>query len=200
MFGSRKPGDDDYDAKLRPKDAVEMQQRVLAFMECKERWHMLKQRARSKSGSTAPLSTLEPVVSSTGKWSEEARNGRLERGDNQDFQLDFSIPQYWEASLDPMNDVQGHNPVDSGAPGMSTPQTGDIWRNTSMPCEAIGGGLNELFFHSSDYSLAEQLTSLNNSSFESFSSFDCETSPASPREQKRARNREAQRLRRTYCL
>jgi hypothetical protein len=49
LFGSRKVGDDSYDAKLRPKNRDEMNQRIRAFVECKEQWHMLKQRAIMQS-------------------------------------------------------------------------------------------------------------------------------------------------------
>lgn len=204
MFGSRKPGGDDYDAKLRPKDSVEMQQRVLAFMECKERWHMLKQRARVKLGTSTALSALEPVVSSTSEWSEEARSRQLERDDAEGFQLastSLPIPQQSRASTDPMNDVQGHIPVENDVLGMSIPQLGGDRMNFPSPGEAVGDCLNELFFSYPDHGFAEQpMTSFDNSSFNLFSSFDYETSPTSPREQKRARNREAQRQRRTYCL
>src|SRR5437588_276129 len=44
MFGSRKSKDADFDSKLRPKDSAQMDNRVRAFVECKEQWHMLRNR------------------------------------------------------------------------------------------------------------------------------------------------------------
>jgi len=49
LFGSRKVGDDGYDAKLRPRNSDEMNQRIKAFVECKEQWYMLKRRAVMQS-------------------------------------------------------------------------------------------------------------------------------------------------------
>ena len=49
LFGSRKVGDDGYDAKLRPRNSDEMNQRIRAFVECKEQWYMLKRRAVMQS-------------------------------------------------------------------------------------------------------------------------------------------------------
>jgi hypothetical protein len=49
LFGSRKVGDAGYDAKLRPKNSDEMNQRIRAFVECKEQWYMLKRRAVMQS-------------------------------------------------------------------------------------------------------------------------------------------------------
>jgi hypothetical protein len=57
MFGSRKPKDADFDSKLRPKDSVQMDNRVRAFVECKEQWHMLKKRAVLESHISVPSST-----------------------------------------------------------------------------------------------------------------------------------------------
>jgi hypothetical protein len=41
MFGPRAPGHPLYDELLRPRDVVEMDQRISAFMRCKTRWHYL---------------------------------------------------------------------------------------------------------------------------------------------------------------
>jgi hypothetical protein len=49
LFGSRKVGDDGYDATLRPRNSDEMNQRIRAFVECKEQWYMLKRRAVMQS-------------------------------------------------------------------------------------------------------------------------------------------------------
>jgi hypothetical protein len=45
LFGSRKAGNDGYDAQLRPKGANEMDQRIRAFIDCKEQWQILRRRA-----------------------------------------------------------------------------------------------------------------------------------------------------------
>lgn len=63
LFGSRKVGDDGYDAKLRPKDANEMDQRIKAFVDCEEQWYMLKKRATMLcEASPAQPSLLAPYL------------------------------------------------------------------------------------------------------------------------------------------
>jgi hypothetical protein len=44
MFGPRTTTDPLYDTTLRPKNAEEMAQRIVAFTLCKERWHYLARR------------------------------------------------------------------------------------------------------------------------------------------------------------
>jgi hypothetical protein len=53
LFGSRKVGDAGYDAKLRPRNSDEMNQRIRAFVECKEQWYMLKRRAVMQSKASS---------------------------------------------------------------------------------------------------------------------------------------------------
>jgi hypothetical protein len=62
MFGSRKPKDADFDSKLRPKDSVQMDNRVQAFVECKEQWHMLRKRAVLESHNCVPSSTTQADI------------------------------------------------------------------------------------------------------------------------------------------
>jgi hypothetical protein len=69
LFGSRKVGDDGYDAKLRPKDANEMDQRIKAFIDCKEQWYMLKKRATMLcEASPAQASLLGPYLPCAGDY------------------------------------------------------------------------------------------------------------------------------------
>jgi hypothetical protein len=62
MFGSRKPKDANFDSKLRPKDSVQMDNRVRAFVECKEQWHMLRKRAVLESHISIPSSTAQADI------------------------------------------------------------------------------------------------------------------------------------------
>src|SRR3984957_1540006 len=62
MFGSRKPKDTDFDSKLRPKDSVQMDNRVRAFVECKEQWHMLRRRAVLESHISVPSRTTQAGI------------------------------------------------------------------------------------------------------------------------------------------
>src|ERR1700734_1639978 len=62
MFGSRKPKDADFDSKLRPKDSAQMDNRVQAFVECKEQWHLLRKCAVLESYISAPSSTTQANI------------------------------------------------------------------------------------------------------------------------------------------
>jgi hypothetical protein len=62
MFGSRKPKDADFDSKLRPKDSTQMDNRVQAFVECKEQWHLLRKCAVLESYISAPSSTTQANI------------------------------------------------------------------------------------------------------------------------------------------
>jgi hypothetical protein len=62
MFGSRKPKDAGFDSKLRPKDSAQMDNRVRAFVECKEQWHMLRKRAVLESHISVPSSTTQADI------------------------------------------------------------------------------------------------------------------------------------------
>ena len=62
MFGSRKPKDADFDSKLRPKDSAQMDNRVRAFVECKEQWHMLRKRAVLESHISVPAYTAQTDI------------------------------------------------------------------------------------------------------------------------------------------
>src|ERR1700722_2929552 len=62
MFGSRKSKDADFDSKLRPKDSVQMDNRVRAFVECKEQWHMLRKRAVLESHICVPSSITQADI------------------------------------------------------------------------------------------------------------------------------------------
>jgi len=62
MFGSRKPKDADFDSKLRPKDSAQMDNRVRAFMECKEQWHMLRKRAVLESRISVSSYTMQTDI------------------------------------------------------------------------------------------------------------------------------------------
>jgi hypothetical protein len=62
MFGSRKPNDASFDSKLRPKDSVQMDNRVRAFVECKEQWHMLRKRAVLESHISVPSRTTQAGI------------------------------------------------------------------------------------------------------------------------------------------
>jgi hypothetical protein len=63
MFGPRVPGHPLYDELLRPRDVVEMDQRISAFMRCKTRWHYLASHSLATGaqlGLDAHLPQIDP--------------------------------------------------------------------------------------------------------------------------------------------
>jgi hypothetical protein len=179
LFGSRKPSDISYDPKLRPKDSTEMDQRVQSFIECKEQWHMLKQRARINSGLSGQSNNDDAYMSSL---SNDDGLPVLTRCNPLSGQIRLAIQSLINRLPDcyvPMSPI-AHSPrVSQPKPEYSLLDSTE-WDRAHK-----------------DYGVTDLPSS---SSVESFSSSGYGGSSASAIDRKRARNRENQRLHRTFSV
>ena len=214
IFGSRRPKDLDFDPKLRPRDSDGMNQRIRAFMHCKEQWIMLKQRTRM---SAIQLS-----------W--EPDRTRYLAHTTQDHSFETEIlqitpsEQMEQQSREPAPSYMPGNAIENGGPALARrisshygPQAG-LGAYDSNLIQSFPDDMDDLMFPDWDDSnagsawsehslpkLGEPYLYYNDNS--SFGNWDhahsngqalMGTFPATKEDRKRARNREAQRLHRMY--
>jgi hypothetical protein len=157
-----------------------MNQRVRAFIECKEQWHLLKRRARIKAGLSGQSNT------------DYANLPRLNNNDEQPVWAQCGPPlsQQVQLAIESLNN-EFHNRGVPMSPTAHSPRVSQQQPEYSS-------------IDSIEWDCAQEeygVTELQSSpSIESFSSSGYGGSPASAIYRKRARNRENQRLHRTLSV
>jgi hypothetical protein len=197
LFGSRKVGDDGYDAKLRPRNSEEMNQRIRAFVECKEQWYMLKRRAimQSKASPNGVDSRREDPCPSDTQLAHTAKSPRISNSDASVDISDFDFPSGIDLAID--FSPGGINlPIDYIPGGVGLP-IGYNSDDVDLPIDYNPGEWGELNggrFSSSDGGwVSDQVRNSSAGSFTSANSF----ADFSRVLQRRARNRKNQRASRT---